>query len=70
MGDTVFSSISLEGTGMLSFRTIAETSELVSGQLGLLHQGSGISIVYRSDDTAYVLSGVTIANPSLMSEAI
>lgn len=70
MGDTVFSSISLEGTGQLSIRTIAATSELVSGQIGLLQQASGISLVYRSDATAYIISGVTIADKSLMSESV
>jgi len=70
MADTVFSSISLEGTGQLSVRTVSAVGSLVTGQLGLVHQASGISLVYRSDDTAYVISGVTIGDPSLMSEAI
>ena len=70
MADTVFSSLSLEGTGQLSIRTINATSDLTSGQIGLLHQASGISLMYRSDDTAYIISGVTIADPSLMSEVI
>lgn len=68
--DTVFSGLSLSGLGQLSVRTLGATSSLVTGQLAIVHQASGLSLCFRSDDTVYVLSGVTIADPSLMSEAL
>ena len=61
MGDTVFSSVSLEGTGQFSIRTLAAASDLASGQFGILQHASGLSIIYRSDDTAYTVGASAVS---------
>jgi hypothetical protein len=70
MADTVFSSVSLEGVGQYSARTVASTGSLLDGQFGFLFAASGVSLVLRSGDTAYIVSGNTSSPPSTYSEAI
>ena len=70
MADTVFSSVSLEGVGQYSARTIASTGSLSDGQFGFLFAASGVSLILRSGDTAYIVSGTTAAAAWLLSEAI
>ena len=68
-GAIVSTGITLEGTAVVSLATVTNAASVVTESLALLHQGSGISLVYRSGDTLYVISGVTIGDPSLMSQA-
>ena len=62
-GDTVFSGLSLSGLGQLSFRTLASAASLNTGQFGVVQQASGLSLMFRSADTAYTVgaSAVSVA---------
>ncbi len=57
------SGISMLGAGQISLRTVANASSLGTTELGIVFQASGVSLIYRSDDTAYTVgaSAVSVA---------
>ncbi len=63
LGLVVTSGISMLGAGQLSLRTVAAASSLGTTELGIVFQASGVSLIYRSDDTAYTVgaSAVSVA---------
>jgi len=61
--------VSMTGTGVVSLATVTDAASVVTESLALLHAASGISLCYRSGDTLYILSGWTLSDPSLMSQA-
>ena len=63
------SGISLDSPGVVSLVTVTDAASVVTESLALLHAASGISLCYRSGDTLYILSGWTLSDPSLMSQA-
>ena len=55
------SGLSMVGSGQISLRTVANASSLGTTELGVVFQASGVSLIYRSDDTAYTVGASAVS---------